>query len=182
MGKKTPKKVTLLEKLHFFFPPKMTTLHFEILSVSYFYSLCPFVLSCKSKKRKIAGGIFNGKKWHKNYSNRNIRISLHEYNYSLTFVVVVVLWHSSRSLTCPPALSWASMTVSLPAPTMLFFLRPRLDGAGITTTWGVPSSFLSLEDWNKMVFYRSNSQNKYEHIYIYIYIEFYFLNQLERDV
>lgn len=54
-------------------------------------------------------------------------------------------------LTWPPAVRWASISVSFPGPptgptldSVVFFFLPRLEGAGITTTWEVPSpSFLS---------------------------------------
>lgn len=53
-------------------------------------------------------------------------------------------------LAWPPGVRWANINVSFPGPppgpTMdsgVFFFLPRLEGAGITTMWEAPSSFLS---------------------------------------
>lgn len=60
--------------------------------------------------------------------------------------------------TCPPAVRWASISVSCPGPptgptlasVVAFFFLPRLEGVGITTTWGAPSpSFLSVTEEKK---------------------------------
>lgn len=79
--------------------------------------------------------------------------SLHPYWMINIVLCVRLLAHYTtrhRPTWLPPVSACANIIVSCPCPpmelmvTVVFFFLPRLDGVGITTTWGAPSpSFLS---------------------------------------